>query len=333
MKKITNLQTTKKGLFGVCTFSPDKKVFFKQCNYEIDDEINGYDFVKDRYKVPKRLYYNKKTKFISYEYNDNLFNKTLHNGLYNGCEFDIDLIVDMLTKPFENMVKIDEEICVNSKFFKQRLNFIDNYLNLDNVLFDKNIIIDGKDYGTFRQMLIKIKNAISLKKKVYSIISQGDPTDLNIGVGAEISDYEVAGQNSAIGEIAIFLSCFILNSYYYYIKYVNSSHKLFTDTLNKYSSFIAPIYSVVGSELYIKMNGFIPQKNKELILKYLDKIKDYEMLNNNDNLGKYLAFRFISPVNLASINEEKDLIALIFTAVIFSKVNSINDIISYIREV
>lgn len=333
MKKILNIQSTNKGKFGVCEFSNGRKVFFKVCNYSIQSEIEGYNNIKNYYNVPKRIYFNYDKNLIVYEYNDNLFNKTLHYGLYEYGNVDIKNIVKMLTSPFLNMNIDHEDDCKNSKFFKQRIGFIDTYLNCNNSNFKKQIFIDNQNYGSFDEILRKIRFALSTTKDVYSIISQGDPTDLNIGIYGEITDYEVAGTNSAIGEIAVFLGCFIVNSYYYYIKYINSSHKLYTNTLKNFEQFVNPTYIIGEKNIIINLKSFLPKKNKLLILEYLNELVKYPALKNNVNLGKYIAFRFISPVNLISITEEKDLIFLIGLVSKFEKFTSIDEIIKYIEKV
>lgn len=333
MKQFSSLQTTKKGIFGVYTYSSGRKVFFKQCNYSIQDEINGYNQIKKFYSLPKRYYYNFSTNTIIYEYVDNLFNKTLHQGLYENIEFSFDTIINVLTQPFQNLTLVNKLDCVNSKFFKQRTYYIEEYLNLSQPLFKKNLIIDGENVGTFYTILNSIKSTIVQDKKVYGIISQGDPTDLNIGINGEITDYEVSGINSAVGEISIFLGCFILNSYYFYIKYVNSPHKLYTKTLEKFKHFINPIYNIDKENLYISLKNFIPDKNKQLILAYLEKLENIKELINNENLGKYIAFRFISPVNLKDVTDEKDLITLIYITSKFEKITSIKEIIKFIKEI
>ena len=332
MKKIVELQTTNKGNFGVCEYSNGKKVFFKQCNYDIGDELRGYDKIKDQYNVPKRIYFDQDKNIIVYEFNENLYNKTLHYGLYEDGQFETDKIVDMLTKPFSKIQQGNVSECVNSKFYKDRLYLLENYLQSDNLLFSKDIIIDGKNYGKFRDILSRIKQTINEDEELAVVETQGDPTDLNIGVDAEITDYEVAGTNSVNGEVAIFLGCFILNSYYYYIKYVNSSHKLYTHTMQKYGKLINPKYTIDDDKIEITMRDFLPEKNKELIVKYLDRIKQYKELLENESLGKYIAFRFMSPVNLLNITDEKDLIALMYVATRFESVKGVEDTMDFVKE-
>lgn len=332
MKKIVELQTTNKGNFGICEYSNGKRVFFKQCNYDIGDELRGYDKIKDKYNVPKRIYFDEDKNIIVYEFNENLYKKTLHYGLYEEGQFEADKIVDMLTRPFSEIKQGKAEDCVNSKFYRDRLHMLDNYLQSDNELFSKDIVIDKKNYGSFRDVLKRIKQTIETEGELPVVETQGDPTDLNIGVNAEITDYEVAGTNSVSGEVAIFLGCFILNSYYYYIKYVNSSHKLYTHTMQKYGKMINPTYVIDDDKIDITMRDFVPEKNKELIMKYLNQLKQYKELQDNPSLGKYIAFRFMSPVNLLNINDEKDLIALMYVATRFESVMGVDDTINFVKE-
>ena len=104
-------------------------------------------------------------------------------------------------------------------------------------------------------------------------------------------------------------------------------------TLEKYSEYVNPNYRINENSIEIDLHGFLPKKNKEFVLAYLNKLKDYEELSDNANLGAYTAFRFISPVNLNNVSEEKDLIVLMYMTLIFQNFKSIKEIIAYIEEV
>ena len=331
--EILNSWYTNKGEFGIGEFK-GKKVFYKKVKDGFDDEIIGYNNIKGLYSVAKRLYYNRNKNLIIYEFDNNLFYRTLHHGLYMNIDFDKYKILDLLTFPLsKNKLLVNEKECVNSKFFGGRIKKIEDYLNSD-PLFDKDLIVNNIKYPSFNKTLEKIVLSVKKNKEVLSAITQGDPTDLNISVDGKITDFEVAGRNSVLGEIAVFLGCFIVNSYYYYIKYVNSAHATYTQTLMKFEGFINLNYRV-GEVVELNLANFVPKCNEELVVLYLEKIKnlfsEYELSDLNKNLAYYVAMRFMSPVDLKKLCKKDRLFLIGLISQIVWKYNSVDGLINLFK--
>ena len=188
------------------------KYFSKQLFTDITPEIEGYEAIKSFYKVPKMLFYDKENKQIIYEYIDSLNNLTMHDALFqNEIEIDYDAIVDILTKTFKNFKLKRENEAVNSKFFSGRINFLDSYLENDDELFKKILEFNGENLGSFHDNIRKIKQGISQNRFLPCVVTQGDPTDLNMSADGYVTDFEVAGENSIVNEKEIFVGCFFLN--------------------------------------------------------------------------------------------------------------------------
>ena len=322
---------TKKGNYSI--YQENNQTFFlKELFSDIVPEIEGYNMIKFYYNVPKLISYDLIGKKILYEYNDGLKNRTLHQALFNDVDFDMNKMVQLLTFRFKDYEFKNENLSVNSKFFIGRIKEIINYLVLEDDLFDLEIVVLGHELGIFRDVVKEVIAGISENNIVPFVTSQGDPTDLNISTDYMVSDFEVAGKNSIINEVAIFIGCYIVNCYYYYIKYMKSPHAKLTGTLLKYSDYVHCNYEIKDNKIYVDFKNIIPANVKKFILKYLEKVKSLGIINHDFNLGSYVALRFISPVNLGEIESREDKILLMALCCLFQKkVKKLNQIIKFIK--
>ena len=323
---------TKKGNYSIYQEN-DRKYFLKELFSDIVPEIEGYNMIKFYYNVPKLISYDLIGNKILYEYDEGLKNRTLHQALFNDVDFNMDKMVQLLTFRFKDYEFKNENLSVNSKFFIGRIKEIINYLDLEDNLFDMEIYAMGHELGKFRDIVKEVIAGISENNIVPFVTSQGDPTDLNISTDYMVSDFEVAGKNSIINEVAIFIGCYIVNCYYYYIKYMKSPHAKLVDTLNKYKDFVHCKYKIENNKIFVDFKNIIPANVKKFILKYLEKVKSLGIINPNFNLGSYVALRFISPVNLGEIESEEDKILLMTLCCLFQKkIKKLNQIIKFIKE-
>lgn len=330
LKKITS----HKGQYFVLKGENGEKFFEKKLSKSIKNEIYGYELIKDFYRVPKLVSFDFTKNEIIYEYNDNLFNKTLHKGLFENIPFDMEKIIDSITPNFNNFELLNEDFSVNSCFFKGRILNIQNYLKSNLDCYEKTIICNDMILPNFKTIVNDIIINISKNQIVPTVISQGDPTDLNISVDGTISDFEVAGKNSLINEIAIFIGCYIVNCYYFYIKYIDSPHKYYTKTLNSMSEFIKLDYKETNEQIIVNFSQLIPPNVKEFILAYLEKIKSLGVIASDFNLGAYVAMRMISPVDVDKIEDKKDKYLLFSLAGLFdTQYKTLNKIIEFIAKI
>lgn len=324
-KKTKKIETTK-GEFGFCKYNG------RRCFYKIVDnvsiEIKRYKMLSNFYKVPKLI--NSFDNVIIYELIDSLVNCTIHEYLYNdNINFDINNILKQYKKNMETIYLISEDKLINKKFFIDRVDYLKKYLN--DKIFNKIYIYNYKEYNIYKILNETIDN-ISSNKELYSFITNGDPTDTNISVDGFFSDYECAGFNSIVGEIAIFIISILSHGSYFYPKYNKSVYALRPFILKEYNKF-----KMVINRRNNKIDGKIKIlfKNKKLILDYLEFYND--ILNNNikESVNKYLKYylimRVLTPIDVLKM-DESDINTIVFLVIIFSEINSINELIELVSE-
>lgn len=324
-KKTKKIETTK-GEFGFCKYNG------RRCFYKIVDnvsiEIKRYKMLSNFYKVPKLI--NSFDNVIIYELIDSLVNCTIHEYLYNdNINFDINNILKQYKKNMETIYLISEDKLINKKFFIDRVDYLKKYLN--DKIFNKIYIYNYKEYNIYKILNETIDN-ISSNKELYSFITNGDPTDTNISVDGFFSDYECAGFNSIVGEIAIFVISILSHGSYFYPKYNKSVYALRPFILKEYNKF-----KMVINRRNNKIDGKIKIlfKNKKLILDYLEFYND--ILNNNikESVNKYLKYylimRVLTPIDVLKM-DESDINTIVFLVIIFSEINSINELIELVSE-
>lgn len=324
-KKTKKIETSK-GEFGFCKYNG------RRCFYKIVDnvsiEIKRYKMLSNYYKVPKLI--NSFDNAIIYELIDSLVNCTIHEYLYNdNINFDINNILKQYKKNMETIYLISEDKLINKKFYIDRVDYLKKYLN--DKIFNKIYIYNYKEYNIYKILNETIDN-ISSNKELYSFITNGDPTDTNISIDGYFSDYECAGFNSIVGEIAIFVISILSHGSYFYPKYNKNVYTLRPFILKEYNKF-----KIVINRRNNKIDGNvrIPFKNKKLLLDYLEFYNDILNENIKENINKYLKYylimRVLTPINVLEI-DESDINTIVFLVIIFSEVNSINDLIDLVTK-
>lgn len=334
MSELLKTITTDKGVYSIIDDDFNRRIFKKKTKISIAREIEGYNLIKYYYNVPKLLEYNLVENEIIYEFNDDLYHQTMHQGLFEDIYFDKDKIINVLTSTFKNFEFLNENLSTNSIFFLGRISKISEYLLVKDKDYEKNIIINGEKFNSFKECVKSIIFDITRNNIVPFAITQGDPTDLNISVIGNITDFETSGKNSIINEIAIFLGCYLVNCYYFYIKYMNSAHKQYVKTLEKYNSLVKCEYCENEEKIEVNFGKLLPSKVKEFILGYLKKVKELEIIKSSFPLGPYVAMRMISPIDIRNINDKNDKYILFALALMFKKkYKTLNDIIKFIRSI
>lgn len=324
-KKTKKIETSK-GEFGFCKYNG------KRCFYKIVDnvsiEIKRYKMLSNYYKVPKLI--DSFDNVIIYELIDSLINCTIHEYLYNiNTNFDINNILKQYKRNMKSIYLISEDKLINKKFYVDRVNYLEKYLN--DKIFNNIYIYNYKEYDIYK-ILNKTIDNISLDKELYSFITNGDPTDTNISIDGYFSDYECAGFNSIVGEIAIFVISILSHGSYFYPKYNKNVYTFRSLILKEYNKF-----KIVINRRNNKIDGKIriPFKNKKLILDYLEFYNDILNEDIKENVNKYLKYylimRTLTPINVLEM-DESDINTIVFLVIIFSEINSINELIELVRE-
>lgn len=324
-KKTKKIETNK-GEFGFCKYNGNRYFYKKVDNTSI--EINRYKMLSNYYKVPKLIDYF--DNIIIYELNDSLVNYTIHEYLYkDNIDFDINCILKQYKNNLESTYLISEDKLINKKFYSDRVYFLQKYLN--NLIFNKVYIYNYKEFDIYKILKDTFMN-ISSVKELYSFITNGDPTDTNISVDGYFSDYECAGYNSIVGEIAIFVVSILSHGSYFYPKYNKKVYIFRPYILKEYDKF-----KIMINKRNNKIDGKlkVPYKNKDLLLSYLEFYNDILADNIKDNVNKYLKYylimRVLTPINVLDM-DESDINTIVFLVIIFSEINSISELIELIKE-
>lgn len=326
------MKTTLKNSYGPQVID-DQTFFVKVCKYDITAEINGYNLICNLYKCPKLLSFDKQQNKLVFEYCQSFDKLIMHNQLYHSSNTNFENVINTLIEPIKNLQLTDKNLLQNEKFFSGRKQIIQSYFSLQDI--EKNIIFNQIKLPKFEKVLKNILKIANKNYKMYSCILQGDPTDLNCTIDGFVTDYEVAGQNSITAEIAIFCGCYIVNSYYYYIKYMKSAHAEYVDTLNKYKHHINPSCVVDKKYINITAKNILPTQNKQLITKYLTnlltKLTKKQKKNIEKYLNLYIATRFITPVNLKNVDSNEKYLLYALSSLFFLKAKKIEDTIQLVN--
>lgn len=328
MKK-SIIYKTKKTEYGITNLGNDK-CFYKKSDY-IDNELNGYNMIKDLYNVPSII--RRDIDVIYYEYKKELYKNTLHDCFYNKFIYHLDLkkILLQYENNLKNIVKIEEKDSRNSIYFKDKVNEL-KHIAKDDIVYSK---------FKYRDNIVCIKDILketiaflSHPKMVNCYLTQGNPTDTNIGINGMIGDFESAGYNSILGEISICLVSFLTHGSYFYPKYLKENYQHRKKMVYKYYKY-EPKISYNRKHDYILLNSVlfnVPSGNRKFLKKYL------EMYNNNlnyeqkDELNKYLKYYLITKLftSLKFDHLERDdkFYILSYVVYVYLSVNSLDDLLS-----
>lgn len=332
MEKILQTIITNKGTYNIVEDGFNHRIFKKKTKLSISREIEGYNFIKYYYNVPKLLEYNLVENEIAYEFNDDLFYRTMHQGLFEDVPFNEEKIINVLTSNFKDFEFLNENLSANSLFFLGRIPNISEYLLEKDADFDKTLVVNGIKLNSFKTCVKNIIYNLTRNNIVPFAISQGDPTDLNVSVSGTVTDFETSGKNSLINEIAIFLGCYLVNCYYFYIKYMNSPHKQYVKTLQEFNDLVKCEFIEKDNEIEIAFEKILPKKVKDFVLSYLNRIKNMEIINSKFQIGPYIAMRMISPIDVRNVKDKSDRFLLFGLAGLFQeKYTTLNDVIKFIR--
>lgn len=285
---------------------------------DIDDykrEIKGYDTVKNFYNVEKLLINicNNNTGILIYKYDDEISEN-------KGLLVDYYAENDKISNEFYNIIKMYKNIFKKTLkytvtdscdiFYKNRIKSrLRKYYNY--AFYNK---YDGlKIYFNNKIRIINLKNIIKeiqqyyeqKDKKYWTIISQCDPTDLNITISGKIIDYLGGGENPLMAEFAMFLWQNICIGNYLAIKY-NSQY------FEKHNKIKSKIDKVDFNKKNNKIFHFIREIRFESIKIYVSEIiiPLLKEINYNDwykDLKNFISLKILTIFNL-NLMEEKDII-------------------------
>jgi len=220
-----------------------------------------------------------------------------------------------------------DELETNSKrYFTDRLPTLKEYIEQ---LDYENIILDGETYN-IKHILEEIYSNIIKEKKLYSFISQGDPTDTNITVSGYFTDFENSGYNTILGEFSIIFVSLFSHGLYFYPKYNKSAYSINKTVLNKYNEYEKKAsYSIKEKKIYVDyFDNNPPEKNKKLISSFVKLYSSYKKVYEDFKLLKYyICMRFLTPIKILKMEEKDIIVILILIILIYKNINTIDDIV------
>lgn len=320
-----------KSTFGVKTIS-NKKYFYKKTK-NLNKEIEGFNEVNRIYSIPKIIYCDNHE--IIYEYQKDLEKKTIHEYLYNKKIMHINYskIFKQYKKSISSLVIKEEENYRNSDFFLKRTNLLLNYLSKDEI--DKIYILDNQEYS-LKNIINEILKTIESPKKLKGILTLGDPTDTNISTKGIFTDFECAGYNSIVGEIAIFFVSLTTHGSYFYPKYNANAYILRTNVLFDYPKYKQELvfFEDIDNKCILLPKFTILKKNKKVLLKFLKFYnKQFEDdMEINKYLKYYIAMRILTPLDITKMDEydQKTIISLLIY--IYENCTSIDSLIKIVKK-
>lgn len=320
-----------KSCFGIKTIS-NKKYFYKKTK-NINKEIEGFNEVNQIYKVPKIAYCNNDE--ILYEYKKELEDKTIHEYLYNKEVNFINYkkIFKQYKKSLTSWIIKEEIEYRNTDFFMKRTNILDKYLNLD--IVNKIYILDNKEY-LLKDIILEIKENLEKDKKLKGILTLGDPTDTNISISGIFTDFECAGYNSIVGEIAILFASLTTHGSYFYPKYNKNAYVLRTNLLFNYQKYKQDIVSFndPDGKCILIPKFTILKKNKKVLLRFLKFYNKYfkNDLEVKEYLKYYICMRMLTPIDIEKMDEYDTHVIISLLIYLYDNCTDINSLIKIINK-
>lgn len=314
------------------------------CVKESIQEKHGYNKLKLHYVLPKKIaFINLRVLAICiYEYwgNDNnnqglLFDILGHKDKENTVDFMTSMKKNLF-QPYINTYKLVTQDKVIQKLFKDRAKtngrLYDYYgeikkLKILNVKKQKFILNNVEYELKFTQTINYLNDYFTKQKMVHSIISQGDPTDLNIGNPFTFFDYDTSGRNSLFGEFAVFVIYLAYFGDYLVPKYNPSVFKYHSNAL-KMLKINAPTISYnleIDKTIVLNVKDSLSKNRKFMLQWYCEEIiipicKILRIKNFEKEMQPYLLMRLLAVYNIFEL-EEKDTMFLLSKILIFTQQN------------
>lgn len=326
-----NIYKNSKCTFGVKTIQ-DKKYFYKKTK-NINKEVDGFNVVNQIYIVPKIAYCDDME--IFYEYKKDLEDRTIHEYLYNKKIGRINYrkIFSQYKKSIDSLVIKEESEYRNVDFFKNRIHVLNRYLEMD--IVDKKYILNNKEY-CLRDIILDIRDNLDKSKKLKGILTLGDPTDTNISISGIFTDFECAGYNSIVGELAILFASLATHGSYFYPKYNGNAYILRTNLLFEYSKYRQDIVYLddPDGKCILLPKFMILKKNKIVLLKFL---KFYNRYFKDDiEIVKYLKYyvcmRMLTPIDIEKMDEYDRNLIIALVIYLYENVSDISSLIEIVNK-
>lgn len=329
--KQEHIYKSTKAEFGIKIID-NKKYFYKKTK-NCNKEIQGFNEVNSIYIIPKIVACNNDE--ILYEYKKELETKTIHEYLYNKYPIYINYhkIFKQYTKSIQKLVIQDENTYRNSDFFNNRIKMLDKYISYKQ--FDNIYCLNNKEFSV-KEIIQEIKEVLEKPKRIKGILTMGDPTDTNISTNGLFTDFECAGYNSILGEIAILFISLTTHGSYFYPKYNSNAYILRTNLLYDFYKYKQElVYFKNPDNKYILLPKFtILKKNKIVLLKFLNFYYKHfkDDLELKQYLKYYICMRILTPLDITNMEEYDQMVIISLLINIYENCTDIESLIKMIKK-
>lgn len=202
------------------------------------------------------------------------------------------------------------------------------YLKVDSDLLNYNYEINGEKFTPPIDTINACINYFNQSRTYSCFLSQGDPNELNIGLKPIFFDYQTAGFNPLIAEIASFFWFMFFQSGYLSPKYYPNdytNHPLSIENIEKQKAQLSYSKDDVLNKLKIDIE-FKPRRIRRGILKkYLLMFKNFLDEKEFNDIRYFFVLRILGQHNVLNMNRHDSIIMLTFTQILFDEKNDTLD--------
>ena len=304
------------GIFAVDEF----KFFYKVLTIEdYIKELKGYNKLKEYYPVSKLIYNRKissKNGILIFEYEDSVDSQSglLVKLFFNNHSFNDDRLLflkilnvyrNVFIKTISKTQETSSDVFFSNRI-KTRINkfyskdFLDSCSNKKFKLNNFKIVLNTEG------IIVSVKKYFKIKKNKWSVISQCDPNDLNIGTKPVLFDYLAGGENPVMAEFAVFFWYNLAQGSYLSPKY-NSSLKEYIKNRDKIDNVLL-INNIIKHKISKKRKEFILCYIDKVIFPVIKKIDVYEDWYND--FKNYFAMKVLAVFDVSKMSKKDMLLSL-----------------------
>lgn len=312
LKGIANKKSDKTGSINLGT----QKLFYKLVKEnELESELSGYKTLKKYYPVPKFYGANK----IADNQHIFLFEDEESIGKNRGLLVDLFATRNHLDKDFVRIIKLYRNVflktLVMSSDTSSDMFFSDRVQNRLPAYYSKSFLdikftfsLNERDIEMKLGVLMKkINTFFSSKKKRWSVVSQCDPNDLNIGTRPVIFDFTAGGRVPLMAEFATLFWYQLAQGSYLSLKYNKQAfkeHQRIYKRMNRVDIIGANIKHI-PSKLRIQ---FLEEYIEQVIEPCFDKIPNFS--GWYEEFKNYIAMKIIGVFNVSEMGKKDMLLSL-----------------------
>lgn len=211
-RKVLTLVTILPDHHNIVVQGRTSKLFIKEFFSEslLLKELNGYEIVSNYYPVAKLLNRDmcQKENRLVFEFENSIgSNKGLLLDIFNNAEStsSFDAIFQMYKSVFDKTVEKTEAFAADIFFKDRALKLKEKYLNLCKTTEPVEINFKESNISVnFSEIVDSVKSYFEEEGQegTWSIISQGDPSDVNVGIKPVLLDYLCGGRVPLMAEFA-----------------------------------------------------------------------------------------------------------------------------------